>query len=182
MIIVMKGKSTSAQVDEVIGRVQAMGYNTHVIWGVEKTVIGAVGDERGKAQLQALISMPGVESVVPILKPYKLGSRQFKSEDTVISVGGVKIGGPEVVVIAGPCSVESREQLLETARIVKAHGAHILRGGAFKPRTSPYAFQGMAEEGLRLLAEAREETGLPIITEVMNPEEVDLVNTYADIL
>ncbi|MBI3014502.1 MAG: 3-deoxy-7-phosphoheptulonate synthase [Candidatus Tectomicrobia bacterium] len=182
MIIVMKGKSTDAQVEEVIGRGKAMGYNTHLIRGVEKTVIGAVGDERGKAQLQALISMPGVESVVPILKPYKLGGRQFKSEGTVISVGGVKIGGPEVVVMAGPCSVESREQVLETARVVKAHGAHILRGGAFKPRTSPYAFQGMAEEGLRILAEAREETGLPIITEVMNPEEVDLVNAYADIL
>jgi 3-deoxy-7-phosphoheptulonate synthase len=146
-------------------------------------VIGAVGDERGKVILQSLESMQGVESVVPILKPYKLASREVRKEPSVLQISdSLAIGGTQLVVMAGPCAVESEDQIIETARAVKAAGAHVLRGGAFKPRTSPYAFQGMKEEGLQVLAKAREATGLPIVTEVMNPETVDLVAEYADIV
>lgn len=182
MIIIMRHGATKQEIDEVAEKVKKFGYEPHLMVGVEKTIIAAVGDERGKARLQSLESMHGVEDVVPILKPYKLASREVKAENTVITVKGVKIGGEKIVVIAGPCSVESREQLMETARAVKEAGADILRGGAFKPRTSPYDFQGLEEEGLKLLSEARDATGLPIITEVMNPMDVDLVAEYSDIL
>ncbi|MBI3600913.1 MAG: 3-deoxy-7-phosphoheptulonate synthase [Nitrospinae bacterium] len=182
MIIVMRHGATKQEIDDVTEKVKKLGYEPHLMAGVEKTIIAAVGDERGKARLQSLESMHGVEDVVPILKPYKLASREVKTENTVITVKGVKIGGEKIVVIAGPCSVESREQLMETARAVKEAGADILRGGAFKPRTSPYDFQGLEEEGLKLLSEARDATGLPIITEVMNPMDVDLIAKYSDIL
>ncbi|MFA6244939.1 MAG: 3-deoxy-7-phosphoheptulonate synthase, partial [Candidatus Hydrogenedentales bacterium] len=181
MIIVMSTHNR-AEVEDVIKKVEELGYKAHVIEGVERTVIGAVGDERGKARLQSLDSMPGVESVVPILKPYKLASRELKHADSTYQVGPVTIGPGKFCVMAGPCSVETRDQILETARAVKAAGAHILRGGAYKPRTSPYAFQGLEEEGLALLAEARKETGLPFITEVMTPEQVSVVEEYSDIL
>ncbi len=182
MIIVMKSGSTGAEIDEVCRRIQAMGYRPHTIRGELRTVIGAVGDDRGKDRLRALESLECVESVTPILQPFKLASREVKSEPTLIRVDGVVIGGPRVVVMAGPCSVESREQVLEVAARVKAAGATVLRGGAFKPRTSPYAFQGLEEEGLKYLAEARRETGLPVVTEVMEPDKVGLVAEYADIL
>jgi 3-deoxy-7-phosphoheptulonate synthase len=182
MIIVMKSGSTDAEIDEVCRRIQAMGYRPHTIRGELRTVIGAVGDDRGKDRLRALESLEYVESVTPILQPFKLASREVKSEPTLIRVDGVVIGGPRVVVMAGPCSVESREQVLEVAARVKAAGATVLRGGAFKPRTSPYAFQGLEEEGLKYLAEARRETGLPVVTEVMEPDKVGLVAEYADIL
>jgi len=182
MIIVMRHGATKQEIDDVVEKVKKLGYEPHLMAGVEKTIIAAVGDERGKARLQSLESMHGVEDVVPILKPYKLASREVKTENTVITVKGVKIGGEKIVVIAGPCSVESREQLIETAKGVKEAGADILRGGAFKPRTSPYDFQGLEEEGLKLLSEARAATGLPIITEVMNPMDVDLIVKYSDIL
>lgn len=181
MIIVMKREATSAQIGEVIARVEEWGYRVHLSEGEERTIIGLIGNGRPILREQ-LESMAGVERTVPILRPYKLASREFHPRNTVIRVGGATIGGEEFVVIAGPCAVESREQLLETARAVKAAGAHILRGGAFKPRTSPYAFQGLGEEGLRFLAEAREETGLPVVTEVMDPQQVPLVASYADIL
>ena len=181
MIIVMKAEATREEKDAVLERVRGMGYRPHVIEGVERTVIGAVGDERGKARLQALDVMAGVENVVPILKPYKLASSQVHPERSVINVNGTPVGGGKVGVIAGPCSVESRDQILEIAGLIKEAGATMLRGGAFKPRTSPYSFQGLGEEGLKYLAEAREETGLPIVTEVMNPEDVDLVERYADV-
>jgi 3-deoxy-7-phosphoheptulonate synthase len=146
-------------------------------------VIGAVGDERGKVILQSIEFMHGVESVVPILKPYKLASREVKKETSIIKISDtVSIGDKDIIVIAGPCAVESEEQIMEVATAVKKAGAKVLRGGAFKPRTSPYAFQGMKEAGLRLLAKAREVTGLPIITEVVNPETAELVAEYADIL
>jgi 3-deoxy-7-phosphoheptulonate synthase len=146
-------------------------------------VVGAVGDERGKAVLQSLESMPGVENVVPILKPYKLASKEVKPEPTTVAITpDLSVGGQTITVMAGPCSVESEEQILETARAVKAAGAKVLRGGAFKPRTSPYSFQGMEEDGLKLLALAREETGLPVVTEVVNPRDVELVARYADIM
>jgi 3-deoxy-7-phosphoheptulonate synthase len=149
---------------------------------VERTIIGAVGDERDKVRLKAAEEMPGVDRVMPILQPYKLASRETKDGDTIIRVGDVEIGGPKCVVMAGPCAVESEEQLMESAYAVKAAGAHMLRGGAFKPRTSPYSFQGMGEEGLKILAKAREKTGLPIVTEVMSAEELELVEDYADVL
>ena len=182
MIIIMKYGVTKQEIDAVEEKIRKLGYEPHLMPGVEKTIIAAVGVERGKARLQALESMHGVEDVVPILKPYKLASREVKTENTIINVNNVKIGGEKIVVMAGPCSVESREQLLETARAVKSAGADILRGGAFKPRTSPYDFQGLEEEGLKLLSEARAATGLPIITEVMNPMDVDLIVKYSDIL
>ncbi len=166
----------------VVSKIEEYGYKAHLIHGKEKTVVAAVGDERGKARLQVLESLPGVESVVPILKPFKLAGREFRPEPTVVHVGSVAIGGEQVVVFAGPCSVESREQIMEVASSVSASGAKVLRGGAFKPRTSPYSFQGLAEEGLKLLAEARDRTGLLVVTEVLSEHDVPLVAQYADIL
>ncbi len=182
MIIVMKGTATEEDLQRVIGTIEELGYQSHIIRGTQRNVIGAVGDERGKARLQSLESLPGVENVVPILQPFKLASREFKPTRTVVKVRDVEIGGDRAVVMAGPCSVESEDQILETAKAVKEAGATILRGGAFKPRTSPYAFQGLGEEGLRLLAAAREETGLAIVTEVLKPEDVDLVAETADLI
>jgi 3-deoxy-7-phosphoheptulonate synthase len=183
MIIVMKAGAAKKEKDEVLKRIKELGYKPHVIHGTTRDVIGAVGDERGKQVLQSIESMPGVESVVPILQPYKLASKEVKRESSIIRISDtVSIGGPEVIVMAGPCSVESEEQIITTAQAVKEAGAQVLRGGAFKPRTSPYSFQGMEEEGLKLLAKARELTGLPIVTEVINPETVELVAAYADIL
>src|SRR6266511_1758887 len=182
MIIVLRSGATDGEVDDVCHRIVAMGYNPHTIRGALRTVIGAVGDDRGKDALRSLESLEYVESVTPILKPYKLASREVRAESTQIRIGDVTIGGRSIVVMAGPCSVESRLQLLEAAEKVKAAGAHILRGGAFKPRTSPYAFPRLQDEGLKLLAEARRETGLPIVTEVMEPDKVDLVAEHADIL
>jgi len=183
MIIVMQAGATKRERDEVIKKIKELGYKPHVIHGTTRDVIGAVGDERGKVVLQSIELMEGVENVVPILKPYKLASREIKKETSLIKISDtVTIGGKDIIVIAGPCAVESEEQIIEVATSVKQAGARILRGGAFKPRTSPYAFQGMKEDGLKLLAKAREETGLPIITEVVNPETAELVAEYADIL
>jgi 3-deoxy-7-phosphoheptulonate synthase len=182
MIIVMKGSAQEEEIQGAIRTVEELGYQTHVIRGTQRTVIAAVGDERGKARLQSMEALPGVESVVPILQPFKLASREVKPTRSIVKVRDVEIGGDRLPIVAGPCSVESEDQILETAKAVKEAGASILRGGAFKPRTSPYAFQGLGEEGLRLLAAAREETGLAIVTEVMKPEDVDLIAEYADML
>ncbi|MBC8231271.1 3-deoxy-7-phosphoheptulonate synthase [bacterium] len=182
MVIVMQIGVQRKQIEAVIDRVRELGYTPHPIYGTELTVIAAIGDERGKAQLQVLESMPGVDKVVPILQPFKLSGREFKPETTIIKVEGIEIGGEEIIIMAGPCSVESREQILEVAFAVKEAGAKIFRGGAFKPRTSPYSFQGLGEEGLQLLAEAREQTGLLIITELMDSHDVELVSRYADII
>ncbi|OEU76382.1 MAG: 3-deoxy-7-phosphoheptulonate synthase [Desulfuromonadales bacterium C00003107] len=183
MIIVMKQGASREQLLEIKQRIRDLGYKPHVIHGATCNVIGAIGDERGKAVLQSIESMDGVENVMPILQPYKLASREVCPEPSIIELApGLTIGGEQLIVMAGPCSVEGEEQLIETARAVKAAGATVLRGGAFKPRTSPYAFQGLEEEGLRLLDLARQETGLPIITEVVNPRDVELVARYADIL
>jgi 3-deoxy-7-phosphoheptulonate synthase len=182
MIIVLKAGTSEADIQEVARRVRDLGYTPHTIRGELRTVIGAVGDERGKEDLLSLENLECVEAVQRVLQPYKLASRETKPEPTVVRVDGVAVGARRVVVMAGPCSVESREQVLEVATKVKAAGATILRGGAFKPRTSPYAFQGLEEEGLKLLAEARRETGLPVVTEVMEPEKVPVVAEYADIL
>ncbi|NJC89003.1 MAG: 3-deoxy-7-phosphoheptulonate synthase [Desulfuromonas sp.] len=183
MIIVMKQGAGKEALAEVKKRIRELGYKPHVIHGETRNVIGAVGDERGKTVLQSLESLPGVESVVPILKPYKLASREIKPEPSSFEIApGLAIGGERIIVMAGPCSVESESQIVETALAVKTAGATVLRGGAFKPRTSPYSFQGMEEDGLKLLAKAREASGLPIVTEVVNPGDVDLVADYADIL
>ncbi len=182
MIVNMSRNATEEQIEHVIERIKECGFQPHVIRGAERTVIGAVGSGGRRAELEALQAAPGVEELVPISQPFKLVSRQLHKERTVVDVGGVKIGGEQYIVMAGPCSVESREQLLTTARAVRDAGGSILRGGAYKPRTSPYDFQGLGVEALELLKEAREETGLPIVTEVMSTEDVDLVSEYADML
>ena len=182
MIIVLRAGASEEEVEDVCRRIAAMGYAAHTIRGTLRTVVGAIGDDRGKEGLRALESLECVEAVTPILQPYKLASREVRHDATEVRVGDVTIGGRTLVVMAGPCSVESRLQLLETAERVKAAGAHVLRGGAFKPRTSPYAFQGLEDEGLKLLAEARRETGLPVVTEVMTADKVDAVAEHADIL
>ena len=181
MIVVMKVDSGQKEIDDILKRLAEEGLTGHLSKGMERTVIGVVG--QAYPELRDMLELlPGVAEVIPITKPYKLSSREFQPQDTVIKVGDLAIGGEELVVIAGPCAVESEDQVLETARAVKAAGANILRGGAFKPSTSPYGFRGLGEEGLKILAQAREETGLPIITEVLGPKEVDLVLRYADIL
>jgi len=183
MIIVMKEGASRAQIDHVFDRVRELGYKVHPIYGEKRTVIGAIGDERGKFRLKSLESVPGVESVIPILKPYKLVSSELKKEKTIVRVGkNAAFGGDQFVIIAGPCSVEDRAQIIKTAQRVKKAGARLLRGGAFKPRTSPYSFQGLEKEGLELLAEAREKTGLKIVTEVVTPQDIPLVARYTDVL
>ncbi|HEY66865.1 MAG: 3-deoxy-7-phosphoheptulonate synthase [Chloroflexi bacterium] len=183
MIVVMKKGATNAQIANVAARIEQLGCRVHISEGEERTIIGVIGNGRPLDREQ-IERMAGVERTVPILRPFKLASREFHPQDTIVTVtvNGIPIGGRQLIVMAGPCAVESREQLLETAHAVKEAGAHVLRGGAFKPRTSPYSFQGLGEKGLRLLAEAREETGLPVVTEVMEPQMVPLVTTYADIL
>ncbi|MCL5038310.1 MAG: 3-deoxy-7-phosphoheptulonate synthase [Firmicutes bacterium] len=181
MIIVMGRGARESEIDSVIKRLKSLGFDIHLSRGVERTIIGAIGDKKA-VSAEDLEAMDGVEKVVPILQPFKLASRDFKPENTVIKVGEAAFGDGEPVIIAGPCAVESREQILSTAEVVKRAGGKLLRGGAFKPRTSPYSFQGLEEEGLRLLAEARECTGLAVVTEVMDPRDVGLVASYADVL
>ncbi len=181
MIIVLKPDATQEQIDHIIDRIKGLGLAVHVSEGKEKTIIGAIGDESVLAE-QPLEILPGVEKVMPILKPYKLVSREFKADDTIIDIEGIKIGGREVQVIAGPCSIENLEILQETASMVKAAGARFLRGGAFKPRTSPYAFQGLREEGLKYLLDTKKKVGLPVVTEVMDPRDLELICEYTDII
>ena len=174
MIIVLKPRATEAEIAQIIKTIESFGLAAHVSKGTERTIIGAIGDER-VLQERPLEAFPFVEKVLPILKPYKLASHEFKPEGSAVDVDGVVVGGQRVVVMAGPCAVEGREILLETARHIKKAGGHILRGGAYKPRTSPYSFQGLGEEGLKYLAEARQETGLPIVTELMDTREASVV-------
>ncbi|MEJ5310556.1 MAG: 3-deoxy-7-phosphoheptulonate synthase [Anaerolineae bacterium] len=181
MIVIMKHGATAAQIANVTARIESMGCTTHLSQGEERTIIGVIGNGR-PIDREQIERMSGVERAVAVLRPFKLASREFHPQDTVVPINGISIGGKALTIIAGPCSVENRAQLLETADAVKQAGAHILRGGAFKPRSSPYSFQGLGEEGLRLLAEARSLTGLLIVTEVTSPELVPLVTTYADIL
>lgn len=184
MIVVLKPDAKAEDIETVLKKIKSLGYNTHEIVGVERRVIGAVGkDEQNKEHLKNVLeTMPGVENVIPIQKPYKLAGREIQTANSEIKVDNMVVGGKRIALMAGPCSVENREQIQATAKAVKNAGANFLRGGAFKPRTSPYSFQGLEEEGLKLLKEAKEVTGLPIVTEVMNPREVDLVARYADIL
>ncbi len=182
MVINMASNSTEAQLQHVIDRIKECGFTPHVTRGSERAIVAAVGSGGNRSALEALKAAPGVEDVVPIAHPFKLVSRQTRSGRTCVQVGEVCIGGDEAVVIAGPCSVESREQLFSTARGIKAAGASMLRGGAYKPRTSPYDFQGLGVEALRLLSEVRKETGLPVVTEVMSTEDIDVISEHADML
>ncbi len=181
MIVVMQVNATDEQIEGVLARIQAVGCQPHVDRGVERTIIG-VRTGRHDIAPETFKMLPGVQDAVRILKPYKQTSREFHPSDTVFEVKGARFGGPELTMIAGPCSIESEEQIMSTARAVKQAGATVLRGGAFKPRSSPYSFQGMGEEGLRLLADAGREVGLPVVTEVMHPRNIDLVAAYADIM
>jgi len=181
MIVVMKSEATVKEISSIIKKIQELGFDPHLSKGENKTIVGIVGNGK-KVEPETFLVLPGVEAVVPILKPFKLASREFKKEATIIHFNGFSIGGNEVVVMAGPCSVESRDQTLEAAEAVVNAGAKVLRGGAYKPRTSPYSFQGLGEEGLKILKEASDITGLAIVTEVMSPDKVDLVAKYADIL
>lgn len=181
MMIIMSTEATTDQIANVVARVEAEGLHAHLVHGEERTVIGVVGDIR-QVNREQFVHFPGVHGIVPISHPYKLASRELIPENSVFPIDGINIGGTDLVIIAGPCAVEDRSQMLETAQAVREAGATALRGGAFKPRTSPYAFQGLGEEGLELLAEAREATGLPVVTEVMSPEMIPLVAKYADVL
>jgi len=180
MIIVMKKEATEEQINHLIDKIKEWGLQPHISKGVERTVIGAIGDE-AILRTVPLLAVPGVESVTPILVPYKLASRDLKKEDTLVKISeDVIIGGNKVIVVGGPCSVEDNDTTMQIAKAIKKAGASMLRGGAFKPRTSPYSFQGLGEKGLKILAEARDATGLPIVTEVMDPRDVELVYHYAD--
>ncbi len=181
MIVVMQPHASQPQIDAVVDLIAQLGLRSHIIVGTERTVVAALGEKRDGAK-QALETVEGVDKVVPILAPYKMASTEVKKERTIVQSQHLQVGGARIGVIAGPCSVESREQILEIAQIVKEAGATGLRGGAFKPRTSPYSFQGLKEKGLELLAEAREHTGLAVVTEVMAPEHVAVVANYADVL
>ncbi len=181
MIIVMEKFAIEADIEQVSERLKGLGFQVHLSQGVQRTIIGAIG-EGIQENMDSFLVLPGVENIVPIMQPFKLASREFQREPTVVKAGSVAIGDGSIQIIAGPCAVESREKYLEIAAMVKESGATMLRGGAFKPRTSPYSFQGLEQVGLEILAEARELTGLPVITEVMDPRMVDLVAEYADVL
>ena len=181
MIIIMKMGATERQVQAVAERIESLGFKAHLVVGDQLTIVAAIGD-KSLIEPQVLELMDGVDRVQHIMKPFKLASRDFKAEDTVIALNGTRIGGNKITVMAGPCSVENLEQMLDVAWALKEAGVHILRGGAYKPRTSPYSFQGLGLDGLEILAETRAQTGLAIITEVMSPEQVPLVAQYADIL
>ena len=181
MIIVLKPGSDQKDIDYISEKLKKMGLKVHLSRGEERTIIGAIGDERILREA-SLAAYPAVEKVLPILKPFKLASRDFKRNDTVIEIGNVRVGGKGLTVMAGPCSVEDQDSLLSVAKLVKELGGTFLRGGAFKPRSSPYSFQGLGEEGLEFLARAREETGLLIITELMDPRDAELVYNYADVI
>ena len=183
MIISMKKGATAEQIEHVKEIIESFGYRVHESRGTERVIFGAIGDERGKEKLTCLEAQPGVEKVIPILTPYKLASRETKPEPTKIDLGmGVTVGNKQLLIIAGPCAVESREQILDVAQAIKESGAHMLRGGAFKPRTSPYSFQGLQNDGLVLLGMAKEQYGIPVITEVMDIASIEIISDYVDCL
>lgn len=181
MIVVLRPDATKKEIDHIIEKIKSLGLSVHISKGKERTILGAIGDE-SILEEHPIDMLPGIEKVMPILKPYKLVSREFQKEDSIINVDGIKIGGKQIQIIAGPCSVETRELLINTAQKIKKSGARFLRGGAFKPRTSPYAFQGLGEEGLVFLSEAKKKTGLPIVTELLDPRDTEVVYEYADII
>jgi len=178
----MRTGTTSEEIDGVVQRAKSLGLSVQLNVGTNKTVVAILGSNTGQLPTDIFAVLPGVESVTRVMKPYKLASREFKAEDSVVSIDGIEIGGKRIVVMAGPCAVESEKQLMEAARVIKESGACVLRGGAFKPRTSPFSFHGLEEAGLKLLAQAREQFGIPVVTEVVDPHDVGLVSKYADIL
>lgn len=182
MIVEMKTGAAKAEVDEVVQRAKSLGLDVQLNLGTHKTVVAILGSSTGQLPTDIFAVLPGVENVTRIMKPYKLSSREFKPEDSIVSINGIEIGGKQIVVMAGPCAVESEAQLMEAARIVKASGARILRGGVFKPRTSPFSFQGLKRSGLELLKHASEQFGLPVVTEVLDTGDVSLISRYADVL
>ncbi len=182
MIVEMRRGATTDEVDGVVQRAESLGLNVQLNLGTDKTVVAILGSNTGQLSTDIFAVLPGVENITRIMKPYKLASREFKVEDSLVSVSGIEIGGDRIVVMAGPCAVESEEQLAKVAKVVKEAGACILRGGAFKPRTSPFSFQGMKKAGLELLGQIKEQFGIPVITEVVDPHDVNLVSKYADIL
>lgn len=182
MIVQMQSGTTTQEVDAVVQRAKGLGLSVQLNLGTEKVVIAILGSNTGRLSTDTFAVLPGVENVTRIMKPYKLAAREFKPKDTVVSIGDVEIGGKELVVMAGPCAVESEAQLKQAVRIVKDAGARVLRGGAFKPRTSPFNFQGLGKEGLEMLARARKESGMPIVTEVIDTHDVTLISKYADVL
>ena len=182
MIVEMRRGATTDEVDGVVQRAESLGLNVQLNLGTDKTVIAILGSNTGQLSTDIFAVLPGVESITRIMKPYKLASREFRAEDSLVSVSGIEIGSDRIVVMAGPCAVESEEQLAKAAKVVKEAGACILRGGAFKPRTSPFSFQGMKKAGLELLGQVKEQFGIPVITEVVDPHDVSLVSKYADIL
>jgi 3-deoxy-7-phosphoheptulonate synthase len=182
MIVEMRKGTTPEEIDGVVQRAKSLGLGVQLNLGTDKTVVAILGGNTGQLSTDVFPVLPGVESVTRVMKPYKLASREFKTEDSLVSINGIEIGGKRIVVMAGPCAVESEEQLMEAARVVKEAGACVLRGGAFKPRTSPFSFQGLKKAGLELLARAREQFGIPVVTEVVDPRDVGLVSKYADIL
>jgi len=182
MIVEMTTGASPEEIDSVVQRAKSLGLSVQLNVGTDKTVVALLGSNTGQLPTEIFAVLSGVESVTRIMKPYKLASREFKTDDSMVSINGIEIGGRRIVVMAGPCAVESKEQLMEAAKAVKESGASVLRGGAFKPRTSPFNFQGLEEVGLELLAQAREQFGMPVVTEVVDPHDVDLVSRYADIL
>jgi len=182
MIVEMRKGASSEEIDSVVQRAESLGLEVQLNLGTEKTVLAMLGGNTGQLSTDLFAVLPGVESVTRIMKPYKLASREFKADDSLVSIDGVEIGGKRIVVMAGPCAVENEKQLLETARVVKESGASVLRGGAFKPRTSPFSFQGLGKDGLELLAGAKKQFDILVITEVIDPHDVSLVSKYADIL
>jgi len=182
MIVEMRTGATKKEVNDVVSKAKSLELDVQLNIGTDKTVVALLGSNTGQIPTDIFAVLPGVESVTRIMKPYKIASREFRPKNTIVDCGGIKIGGEQIVVIAGPCAVENEKQLMEAARAVKKAGASILRGGAFKPRTSPFSFQGMQKEGLELLVKAREEFGMPIVTEVVNPQDVLMVSSYADVL
>ena len=182
MIVGMRTGSTPEEIDGVVQRAKSLGLSVQLNLGTDKTVIAILGSNTGQLPTDVFAVLPGVENVTRIMKPYKLASREFKEKDSLVSINGIKIGGKRIVVMAGPCAVESEEQLMEAAKVIKESGACVLRGGAFKPRTSPFSFQGMEKAGLELLAQARKQFDIPVVTEVVDPHDASLVSKYADIL
>jgi len=182
MIVEMRTGATPEEIDSVVQKAKSLGLGIQLNLGTDKTVVAILGSNTGQLSTEIFAVLPGVESVTRIMKPYKLASREFKAENSLVSINGIEIGGRRIVVMAGPCAVESEEQLIEAVRAVKESGACILRGGAFKPRTSPFSFQGLEKAGLELLARVREQFGIPVVTEVVDPHDVSLVSKYADIL
>ena len=178
----MRTGTTPEEIDGVVQRAKSLGLGVQLNLGTNKQVVAILGSNTGQLPTDIFAVLPGVESVTRVMKPYKLASREFKAEDSVVSISGIEIGGKRIVVMAGPCAVESEKQLMEAARVIKESGACVLRGGAFKPRTSPFSFHGLEEAGLKLLAQAREQFGIPVVTEVVDPHDVGLVSKYADIL